>query len=113
MADGREVPIDSLHMGDRVIATDPQMGVTRAEPVEQVIVGHGLTHLVTVTVAEPTLGSLHPRDEETDDEYRARLRAWFDAIPSSSNETPGFRWTSWKYICSLAGIDPGPEPGTE
>ena len=51
-----------------------------------------------------------PRDDESDNEYRARLRAWFDAIPRDPGETDGFRRGSWGYICSLAGVSPDDEP---
>jgi hypothetical protein len=47
-----------------------------------------------------------PRDDETDNEYRARLRAWFDAVPDGPTDGPGFRRAEWEYICSLAGVDP-------
>ena len=47
-----------------------------------------------------------PRDDETDDEYRARLREWFDAVPDAPKGGPGFRRGEWEYICSLGGISP-------
>jgi hypothetical protein len=40
-----------------------------------------------------------PREDETDEEFRRRLRVWFDATPGGS---PG----EWLYICALMGVDP-------
>ncbi len=46
-----------------------------------------------------------PDDVETDDEYRVRLREWFDSVPG--NDPPEMKATSWKHICDLQGITPG------
>ncbi|HEY9473877.1 MAG TPA: polymorphic toxin-type HINT domain-containing protein, partial [Mycobacteriales bacterium] len=50
MADGSRRAIQDVRIGDRVIATNPLTGRTVAEPVTDVIVGHGDRHLVAVSV---------------------------------------------------------------
>lgn len=47
-----------------------------------------------------------PTATETDAAYRARLRAWFEEIPRSPDDTPGLIAAEWEYLCSLQGIDP-------
>ncbi|WP_370657264.1 Hint domain-containing protein [Frankia sp. ArI3] len=51
MADGTRKRIEEVKVGDRVLATDPTTGRTEVHTVTAVIVGHGLKHLVDVTVA--------------------------------------------------------------
>ncbi|MCE7078731.1 HINT domain-containing protein [Streptomyces sp. ST2-7A] len=50
MADGSAKPIEEVRNGDRVLATDPETGETRAETVTAEITGEGEKQLVTVTV---------------------------------------------------------------
>ncbi|HKB34086.1 MAG TPA: RHS repeat-associated core domain-containing protein, partial [Candidatus Dormibacteraeota bacterium] len=50
MADGTEKRIEDIQPGDLVMAGDPQRGIERAEPVQYVIVGHGLKHLYDIHV---------------------------------------------------------------
>jgi hypothetical protein len=50
LADGSAVPIESLQVGDEVLATDPVTGETTGEPVVATITGTGVKDLVTVTV---------------------------------------------------------------
>jgi hypothetical protein len=50
MADGSKKPIDQIQPGDIVMAGDPQKGTEHPEPVQQVIVGHGLKHLYDIQV---------------------------------------------------------------
>lgn len=50
MADGSQRPIGDVDVGDLVLATDPGTGVTRAEPVTDIIVGDGVKDLVDITV---------------------------------------------------------------
>ncbi|MQS06854.1 hypothetical protein FNX48_006600, partial [Streptomyces sp. IF17] len=50
MADGSTKPIEEVRKGDRVLATDPETGETRAETVTAEITGEGEKELVTVTV---------------------------------------------------------------
>lgn len=55
---------------------------------------------------EPDL--LIPEDDETDNQYRARLRTFLDSVEST--DTEGFRRSTWEYICSLAGVAPDDTP---
>ncbi|MEU7510957.1 DNRLRE domain-containing protein [Streptomyces sp. NPDC042898] len=48
MADGSYLSIGSLAIGDLVLATDPETGVTTVEPVVEVISGFGTKHLVEI-----------------------------------------------------------------
>lgn len=50
MADGTPKPIEAVRRGERVLATDPVTGGTRALPVVAVITGRGAKTLVEVTV---------------------------------------------------------------
>ncbi|MEU0103547.1 polymorphic toxin-type HINT domain-containing protein [Streptomyces sp. NPDC006267] len=50
MADGSRPPIEDVRPGDTVLATDPETGDTRPEPVTNLITGDGEKHLVTITV---------------------------------------------------------------
>jgi RHS repeat-associated protein len=50
MADGTRRPIRDLRVGDRVLATDPETGRGRAEPVTAVIEGAGVKELVRVSL---------------------------------------------------------------
>jgi hypothetical protein len=52
MADGTKKPIEQLKPGDMVMAGDPESGIERPEPVQRVIVGHGLKHLYDIQVAD-------------------------------------------------------------
>jgi RHS repeat-associated protein len=51
-ADGTLVAISTLRAGDKVIATDPATGLTRAEPIEKVIVHGGRHTMVDVTLSD-------------------------------------------------------------
>ncbi|MFF2073148.1 PA14 domain-containing protein [Kitasatospora sp. NPDC058162] len=53
LADGTTEPIGAIHEGDRVLATDPATGHTEAEPVAEVITGHGTKHLIDIGVEGP------------------------------------------------------------
>lgn len=50
MADGTSKRIADVRVGDEVLATDPETGETRAEPVTATIIGEGDKKLVTVSV---------------------------------------------------------------
>lgn len=52
MADGSSKPIETLDLGDSVLATDPETGTTAAEPVVRLITGSGEKDLVTLTVVD-------------------------------------------------------------
>ncbi|MFF3018243.1 polymorphic toxin-type HINT domain-containing protein [Streptomyces sp. NPDC057939] len=51
MADGSHRPINSLQVGDQVLATDPDTGVRRSEPVTDTF-QHASSHLVSITLAD-------------------------------------------------------------
>jgi RHS repeat-associated protein len=59
MADGSWRPIEQLILGDKVKATDPATGQTSPEPVVATIKGHGLKHLVDLTVTTKKAGTSH------------------------------------------------------
>ncbi|MEU7179280.1 MULTISPECIES: polymorphic toxin-type HINT domain-containing protein [Streptomyces] len=50
MADGTRKPIEEVRTGDKVMATDPETGETKAEPVVATIIGNGSKDLVQITV---------------------------------------------------------------
>ncbi|WP_433367959.1 polymorphic toxin-type HINT domain-containing protein [Streptosporangium sp. CA-115845] len=50
MADGTEKPIEQVKVGDKVIATDPETGTTRAKPIIALITSKGVKNLVQITV---------------------------------------------------------------
>ncbi|MEU5992345.1 RHS repeat-associated core domain-containing protein [Spirillospora sp. NPDC047418] len=58
MADNTRKPIEDVKVGDRVLATDPETGETRAQPVVGTITSKGDKNLVQITVnaAAPALG---------------------------------------------------------
>lgn len=47
-----------------------------------------------------------PKEAESDDQYRKRLKAWFETTGKAGENTAGFRQAEWEYLCSLAGIEP-------
>ncbi|MFF0310027.1 polymorphic toxin-type HINT domain-containing protein [Streptosporangium sp. NPDC004379] len=49
LADGTHKAIDTLKVGDKVIATDPATGATAAKPVLKTITSKGVKRLVTIT----------------------------------------------------------------
>ncbi|MFG2698582.1 PA14 domain-containing protein [Kitasatospora sp. NPDC048407] len=53
MADGTIKPIGEVREGDQVQATDPATGRTVAEPVTDVITGHGTKHLIDIGLEGP------------------------------------------------------------
>ncbi|WP_172450809.1 polymorphic toxin-type HINT domain-containing protein [Streptomyces kasugaensis] len=50
MADGTHKPIEEIKTGDKVLATDPETGKAKAEPVVATIIGNGSKDLVKITV---------------------------------------------------------------
>jgi hypothetical protein len=50
LASGKKVRIDQVRVGDKVVAQDPKTGRQGAEPVERIIIGQGLKHLVTIAI---------------------------------------------------------------
>lgn len=54
LADGSKAAIQSIKVGDKVLATDPTTGETSAQPVLATITGNGPKDLVTLTVTTDT-----------------------------------------------------------
>jgi RHS repeat-associated protein len=52
LADGGQVPIDEIELGDKVLAADPVTGQERAQEVVALITGEGPKDLVEITVRE-------------------------------------------------------------
>jgi RHS repeat-associated protein len=52
LADGTQEPISKVKVGDKVLATDPETGETRSEPVEQLIRHSGEHAMVHISLAD-------------------------------------------------------------
>ncbi|WP_149261394.1 polymorphic toxin type 17 domain-containing protein [Actinomadura sp. K4S16] len=63
MADGSRKAIEDVEVGDKVLATDPKTGKTRAEPVVDTIFGKGEKNLVQITIDTTGLRPFWPADE--------------------------------------------------
>ena len=50
MGDGSHKAIETVELGDRVVATDPETGRTEGRPVTALIIGNGYKHLVEISV---------------------------------------------------------------
>ncbi|MEU8249219.1 polymorphic toxin-type HINT domain-containing protein [Nonomuraea sp. NPDC048916] len=57
MADGTHKPIEEVMVGDEVLATDPETGETRAEPVTAIMTSKGDKHLVQISIDNGEAGS--------------------------------------------------------
>ncbi|WP_449060996.1 polymorphic toxin-type HINT domain-containing protein [Planomonospora algeriensis] len=57
MADGSRKPIENVKVGDRVIATDPETGVTGPRTVTALIEGEGTKNLVQITMGAQHVGN--------------------------------------------------------
>lgn len=55
MADGSQKAIRDVKVGDKVLATDPEMGQTRAEPVVKLIRHSGAHAMVLITLVDGTV----------------------------------------------------------
>jgi hypothetical protein len=55
MADGKRKPISQVKVGDLVLAGDAQKGTVQAEPVQQVIEGKGLKHIIEIRAGPETI----------------------------------------------------------
>ncbi|SNT40931.1 RHS repeat-associated core domain-containing protein [Actinomadura meyerae] len=75
MADGSRKPIEEIEVGDKVLATDPVSGETRAQPVLGTITSKGEKNLVQITIDTdaPALGWM--TDEEPKDGASTLLAA--------------------------------------
>lgn len=83
LADGTQIPIDELRVGDAVLATDPETGETQAKAISDVIVHGGQHTMVLVNLANgATIAATdkHPFWSETRATY-------VDAIDLHSGET--------------------------
>ncbi|MFF5292143.1 nucleic acid/nucleotide deaminase domain-containing protein [Paractinoplanes globisporus] len=60
LADGSTKPIEKLHPGDTVTATDPATGQTEPEQVTATVVGHGDKDLIDLTLAGAGAGGGGP-----------------------------------------------------
>ncbi|GGP16474.1 DNRLRE domain-containing protein [Nonomuraea glycinis] len=84
MADGTYKPIEEVVVGDEILATDPETGETRAEPVTALMTSKGDKHLVQISIDNGDAGSTviateyHPF-------WIPELRRWLHA----SDLTPG------------------------
>ncbi|MCH0568561.1 ricin-type beta-trefoil lectin domain protein [Streptomyces sp. MUM 136J] len=89
MADGTTKPIEKVRTGDKVVTTDPQTGETRVETVTAEIKGHGLKHLVKVTIdTDGTKGSRTAQVTATDGHpfWVQELHAWIKATDLHAGE---------------------------
>ncbi|MEU1439680.1 toxin C-terminal domain-containing protein, partial [Streptomyces sp. NPDC005786] len=100
LADGRAVPIEAVRAGDRVEATDPAGGLTRARRVERLITTYDdkdFTRLVVRTAGGPaalTATDTHPF-------WVVGQRGWTDA----GDITPGMELRSPDgSVLSVAGV---------
>lgn len=82
LADGTSKPIEDLKIGDKVLATDPETGETKAEMVTAEIIGKGEKHLVKITVdLDGKKGTKAATITATDGHpfWVAELKQWIDA----------------------------------
>ncbi|MEV4013114.1 polymorphic toxin-type HINT domain-containing protein [Nonomuraea angiospora] len=82
MADGSTKVIEDVKIGDRVIATDPATGQTKAEPVTALITGEGTKRLVKITVdIDGNRGTTTDTITATDNHpfWVPALRKWLEA----------------------------------
>ncbi|MFJ6408813.1 ricin-type beta-trefoil lectin domain protein [Streptomyces hydrogenans] len=88
MADGSTKPIERVRAGDRIVATDPRTGATRAETVTSTIRGQGEKRLVEVVIdTDGTKGAATSAITATDGHpfWVPALGKWVDA----TDLTPG------------------------
>jgi hypothetical protein len=62
LASGNKLRIDQVKVGDKVVAQDPKTSRQAPEPVERIIIGQGIKHLVTIAIPGETIVSTdaHP-----------------------------------------------------
>lgn len=95
MADGTTLPISDIEVGDLVAARDPNTGEVTAQPVLDVIVGHGDKHLIDVVTAPPPPSVLDD-GQIADDDPRA------DAWTATANHPIWVEEQGWTYADDLA-----------
>jgi RHS repeat-associated protein len=89
LADGSTKKIKDVDIGDKVLATDPETGGTKAETVTAEIKGKGLKHLVKVTVdTDGKRGSKTSSVTATDGHpfWVPELGQWIDATDLQAGE---------------------------
>jgi hypothetical protein len=89
MADGTTKRIKDVHIGDKVLATDPETGKTKAETVTAEIKGSGLKHLVKVTIdTDGKAGNKTASVTATDGHpfWVPQLGEWIDATDLKAGE---------------------------
>ncbi|WP_147312468.1 polymorphic toxin-type HINT domain-containing protein [Thermomonospora umbrina] len=83
MADGTHKPIEDIEVGDKVMATDPETGETKAQPVTATITTAGEKELVEITVGTGVLDGGGPEPIIATDEHPfwvpGILGGWTDA----------------------------------
>ncbi|MER6302978.1 ricin-type beta-trefoil lectin domain protein [Kitasatospora sp. NPDC001539] len=78
MADGTQVPIAQVNVGDYVAAVDPESGTTTAQPVLGVLVANTTKHMVDIkTDQEPTTSGIRATSYHP---FWVAGRGWVDAI---------------------------------
>ncbi|MFI8185942.1 hypothetical protein ACIF70_36295 [Actinacidiphila glaucinigra] len=83
-----------VRVGDRVVATDPETGRTRSEPVEATVLGEGTKTLVDVAVAPPgsgTTGSVVATDAHPF-WVGGSVHAWTDAAENKTKPEDRIPW---------------------
>jgi hypothetical protein len=55
LASGKKVRIDQVKVGDKVLAQDPKTSRQAPEPVERIIIGQGIKHLVAIAIPGETI----------------------------------------------------------
>ncbi|WP_433367951.1 polymorphic toxin-type HINT domain-containing protein [Streptosporangium sp. CA-115845] len=104
MADGTEKPIEQVKVGDKVIATDPETGTTRAKPIIALITSKGVKNLVQITVdTDGDKGSATGVVIATDEHpfWVSDQRAWVQATKLQSG---AWLWTSSGDQLQTVGI---------
>ncbi len=80
MADGVLAAISTtIKPGDRVWTTDPVTGQSSAQPVLDLIVGHGDKHLVTITTRDPGSGASEQITATANHPVWVQERGWVNA----------------------------------
>ncbi|WP_432120027.1 RHS repeat-associated core domain-containing protein [Streptomyces sp. bgisy032] len=105
MADGSTKKIKDVDIGDKVLATDPETGETKAETVTAEIKGKGLKHLVKITVdIDGKKGSKTASVTATDGHpfWVPELGEWIDASNLKARER---LWTSSGARVEIAVVE--------
>lgn len=79
MADGTTKAIGSVTTGDVVLATDPATGTTKAEPVDDLIIGIGQKSLVDITIDTGKTGPATVTATDNHPFWVVNRHTWVDA----------------------------------